>query len=382
MKILVVSVDYRPMFGGVATYTYNIAKSFHAQGSSIKVIAPNFKNSKEFDAKQKFETSRITNLPVIREISLFFHLLLNAGKYDIVYDCQWYPCGLLSYFVRLFTGQKYVIVTHGCEALDSETSFWKRMKKKFRWLRVAAYNNSILNIAVSHYTKGLLAGAGAKKEKLAVFNNGVDVNELKNAKINKNLKKQLGLEGKKIILSINRLEDYKGNDIVIKAMPEILKKVPNAVYLIGGSGYYKQVLEDLIKKYKLEDNVRLAGYIPEKDVPSYFSMCDVFAMISRINYKIPKVEGFGIVFLEAGYFRKPVIGGNSGGIPDAVLDNKTGLLVNPTAQKDVSSAVVRILKNKKLANKLGEAGHKLVVNELNWSNITKEILAALKQKIQ
>jgi phosphatidylinositol alpha-1,6-mannosyltransferase len=174
---------------------------------------------------------------------------------------------------------------------------------------------------------------------------------------------------------VSRLDIHKGHDTVIRALAAVLRDIPDAAYVIVGEGPMRQELEEMSRACGVADHVVFAGYIPRTQTLALFAACDVFVMVSRIENG--STEGFGIVFLEAGAFSKPVIGGRSGGIPDAVADGESGLLVDPLAPEEVGAAISRILKDRDLASRLGRAGCHRVETEFTWERVVRKILAGM-----
>jgi phosphatidylinositol alpha-1,6-mannosyltransferase len=189
------------------------------------------------------------------------------------------------------------------------------------------FKNAKKIFAVSSYTKQLLINEGVEEDKIVIVPNGTDPQRF-NPNIDfKELMKKYNLQNKKIILSISRLVKRKNFGAVIEVMPDILKEVPDAVYVIGGTGPMKEEWKKLAEEKEVEDKVIFIGYIPDEDLPKYYAMCDVFVMPSIEMKEEGEVEGFGIAFLEANACGKPVIGGKSGGVKDAIVDGETGFLV-------------------------------------------------------
>jgi phosphatidylinositol alpha-1,6-mannosyltransferase len=176
----------------------------------------------------------------------------------------------------------------------------------------------------------------------------------------------LGLSDKKVIVSVGRLVHRKGQDYLIEAMPEILKSVPQAHLLLVGEGPYREHLEKLVTQHKLERSVTFIGRIQFKELPTYICAGDIFAMPSRSRLMGLEVEGLGIVYLEASSCGLPVIAGSSGGAPDAVVQNETGLVVNGTDAQDIAAAAVELLVNVESSKKMGIAGRKWIVNNWRW----------------
>ncbi len=191
------------------------------------------------------------------------------------------------------------------------------------------------------------------------------------------LKDKCGLRNKKIILTAGRLVERKGHDVVLGALHKLKEKIPQAHYVIIGAGPQKAALELMVKTLKLEDSVTLAGEISDYDLAAWYKICDVFVMISR-QLENEDAEGFGIVYLEANMFGKPVIAGKSGGAGEAVLDNETGILVEPTNPEQILNALKNLLENRDEAKRLGENGKKRVEEEFQWEKQAESILKRLE----
>jgi len=172
------------------------------------------------------------------------------------------------------------------------------------------------------------------------------------------IRARYGLDGKQTILTVGRLVERKGHDMIIKALPGVQQRAGPTLYVIAGTGPQEAKLRKLAADVGCERDVVFTGYLAEHDLPSLYAACDVFAMPSRALDQRDGVEGFGIVFLEAGACGKPVIGGRSGGIADAVADEVTGLLVDPVDVHDVADALVRLLVQKEQAHQFGQRGRR------------------------
>jgi phosphatidylinositol alpha-1,6-mannosyltransferase len=178
-------------------------------------------------------------------------------------------------------------------------------------------------------------------------------------------------DANKVILTVGRLVERKGHEFVLKALPLIAERYPQLKYLIIGKGPMEKKLRNIVERKKLSDVVEFHGEVD--NIADFYGNCDVFIMPSRFIEKKGDVEGFGLVFLEANFFGKPVIAGNSGGISDAVIDGETGILVNPENPKEIADAVLKLFDDPKLARKLGEQGRKRVLEEFTWDRAAEII---------
>ena len=167
----------------------------------------------------------------------------------------------------------------------------------------------------------------------------------------------------------------KGMDRVIEALPMVLEKCSDVVYLIVGGVLtsedeaFRQTLMQRVRELGLGDRVLCVGQVPPDELPLYYTTCDVFVLPNRETADSHGVEGFGIVFLEANACGKPVIGGRSGGVADAVVHGETGLLVNGEDVDEIADAIITLLSDTALAQRLGGQGRELVVREFSWERI-------------
>jgi len=379
MNILVFSTDYKPNTGGIAEHTYQIAKHIAKKGHNVTVLSSKLNSCEEFDKMQSFKTYRVFSLSFLKNILLFFYLgyFVLRFRINLVYNAVWNPCGIISCFLSFALNFRYVVVAHGSELYSIKLP-WQTLKERLKiWLKRViqpkVYNHAFKVFAVSNYIKKKLEKAGVDSKKILVFNNGVSLEEFETEQVDEEIINKYNLKGKKIILIVSRLVARKGHDMIIRTLPKVLEKVPNAIYLIAGDGSRRSFLEDLTTRFNLEDNVIFLGFVPHKHLPRLYNSCDVFIMASR-------EEGFGIVFLEANACKKPVIGGRSGGIPDAIIDGETGLLVDPQDPNDIAKGLIKILTNKRLAKKMGENGYNRVKRELTWDKIVSRMMEIVQEE--
>ena len=172
-------------------------------------------------------------------------------------------------------------------------------------------------------------------------------------------------------MTISHLIERKGHELVLRSLKNIIKYNNDIHYIIVGQGEYEQVLKKIVIELDLMKYVTFTGFVKNEKIPQYMNACDIFVMPNRQINK--DFEGYGIVFIEANACLKPVIGGNSGGVPDAVINYKTGLLVNPDNVDDLTDKMQLLLDDDKLSNLLAINGFHRVISELNWENVISKI---------
>ncbi|MFA6254558.1 MAG: glycosyltransferase family 4 protein [Patescibacteria group bacterium] len=415
-KTLLVTLDFPPRLGGVATFYYNVCKNLPP--NKIVVLAPEQIGAEGFDQKQNFTIIRdktvvlppveigtegfdqkqdftiirkklLNRFPetfpkgicgiikitaTIRWLSIIKHLAqtIKNHQIELIQVGQILPLGTLALIYKKRKNIPYIVYAHGLDITLPQ----KFMRKKTLLKKIIANAQNI--VANSYWTKDELIKLGAEKEKVIVVHPGPNLkteqaSEWKMAEITE----EHELKGKKILLTVGRLVERKGHDMVIKALPKIIKAVPNVVYLIVGGGPNRKKLEELVNQNNLGDYVKFVGSVTQNDLASFYQIGDVFIMPAR---RLPNgdVEGFGIVYLEANLFGKPVIGGKSGGVPEAVLDGQTGILVNPTDTEEIAQAAIKLLTDQAYAERLGLQGLQRVEEEFDWHSQTERIKAILK----
>jgi phosphatidylinositol alpha-1,6-mannosyltransferase len=269
-------------------------------------------------------------------------------------------------------GIPFAVVVHGNEVYGSSR----------REELIAALSGADAVITVSRYALERLKELGLRAKRTEVITNGVSFKNFDPPEAGEEVRRRLGLEGKKVILSVGRLQAVKGFDSVIRALPRIIERVPEAVYLIVGSGPEEIPLWSLASDLGLEERVIFTGEVPHGKLgrreDAYYQACDLFAMPSREDPATGQVEAFGIAHLEAGACGKPVVGGLSGGTPEAVADGESGLLVDPEQPGRVADAVIRILTSPELARSMGETGRRRA-EARQWSQVVMEYEDVLQE---
>ena len=228
-------------------------------------------------------------------------------------------------------------------------------------------------VAVSSYTKNALVKVGLAPEKVIVINNGVDTTRFLPGLRSQAIVDRFRLSNRRILLTLARLDERKGQDMMIRAIPKILGAVPDLAYLVVGEGSMMERLWALVSELRLESTVLFTGGVSDEDVLAYYRTCDVYAMPNRTT-ATGDTEGFGLMFLEAGACGKAVIGGKAGGVPDAIRDGETGFLVDGTSVDAIAEACIKLLDDRELRDRFGANGLEHA-RENDWSGKTQEFLA-------
>ncbi|MBU1727281.1 MAG: glycosyltransferase family 4 protein [Candidatus Omnitrophica bacterium] len=380
MKILIVSVDFPPHTDGVSTVSHELATRLALAGEEVIVIGPSDKGDRDYDSRQKFKVYRspFYEFGYLRFIPLLILVPCVIIRHHIKYVIPMNIAygGIIAYFLQKILGFSYSMWAYGYE-------FGKFEKKPFmKKLYLKIYANADFVAAITNYVKDRLVKFGVEPKKVILVKPGTDPEKFFPDKVEAAFFNKYGLAGKKIILSVGRLVERKGADMTIRAMKEVVKKVPDALYVIAGAGPFKERLVEIANEEGVLSCVRFLGRLPQEELSLFYNACDCFIMASRTLDEKGDVEGYGIVYLEANACGKPVIGGRDGGMGEAIEDKVTGLLVNSFDTKEISCAIINLLSDQALARRLGQNGRRRVVDELNWARAIEKFYRKLKDKGQ
>ncbi len=369
MKSLFITGDFPPMTSGIATQLYNSWK--HLPSERIIVLAPKVAGWEDFDKEQDFRIVR-RRLPsgsslfarIVKSFLLIFYIwrIVRKVKVGKMHCAVLISTGISGLVFKKFFKIPYCVYVYG-----GEVEKYKRIKAAHPFMRLISRDAQKI-IANSEYTRDEFIKFGISSEKLVVINPGVDTQRFMPAPRALEIEKKYVLKNKKVLLTVARLVERKGQDVVIKSLPRVIDKVPNLVYLIVGEGPQEARLKGLVKKLYIEPYVNFVGYISENGLPGYYNSCDVFIMPNRETKGTEIIEGFGISFIEANACGKPVIGGRSGGVGDAIIDGVTGILVDPLNTKDIANAILMLLIDEDYAKRLGDSGRSRVCRDFRWES--------------
>ena len=356
---LFVTNDFGPRAGGIETFVHGLVERFPK--NSVIVYTSQQGDTRDYDRQwlDKFGVKVIRDrakmlLPTPRVIWQVRKVIASNKPHSLVFGAA-APLALMGKFLNV---PKKIALTHGHEV-------W--------WAKVPPFNllMRLIGNSVDHLTylgaftkreisKGISANAANAMVQIAP---GIDTKKFQPVD-SKALRKELGLEAKEVIVCVGRLVPRKGQDQLIKALPEVLKSHPNAHLFLIGTGKYRAELDKLIKARNLESHVTFAGRVYYEDLERYICVGDIFAMPSRSRLGGLEVEGLGIVYLEASACGLPVLAGDSGGAPDAVQEGVTGLVVSGLDTVAISKGLIKLLEGDQVA--MGSAGRKWAVERWDW----------------
>jgi phosphatidyl-myo-inositol dimannoside synthase len=369
---LVLSEHFLPGCGGTITWLCETYRRF-APGAVV-VVAGDKGNTADIDRSLPFKVERLRMLmndwDPTQPASLWRYLLMfrhirksqQLHKATQIHCMKVLPEGVVAWALWHIVGVPYLLYAHGEEIQMRLTS------RKLAWLIPILYRSATAIIANSYHTGQLLADIGVCSERIHVIHPGVDVTAFQtNEEARRAIRQRHNLGEDFTLLTLGRLQRRKGQDMVIKALPLVKEKFPNVKYLIVGTGEEYESLQQLAKGNGVSENVLFVGSVADDERAGYYAACDVFLMPNRQIGT--DVEGFGIVFLEAGAAGKPVIGGRSGGTGEAIQDGVTGIRVDGENVEAIAAAVIDLLADPPKARVMGERGRQRVEAAFTWESI-------------
>ena len=361
-KTLVVTNDFPPRSGGIQTFVWELLSRLNP--ADVIVFASTWKDPTSFDEAAPFPIIREPGsvmLPRPRTRDQAVGLLREHGCDSVLFGAA-APLGLLAGDLRDAGARTTVGLTHGHEA------GWAGYPGLRDVLRSVGDRLDVMTY-LGAYTRGKIEGALRKdhRARLERLTPGVDV-EVFNPEVSGDaIRERHGLTDRKVISCVSRLMPRKGQDSLIRAMPAIREREPDAALLIVGGGPYRERLQKLAESEGVTDHVVITGGVPYEELPNHYAAGDIFAMPCRSRHRGLDVEGLGIVYLEAAAIGLPVVAGDSGGAPDAVLDGETGYVVSGRDQGQLVDRVCELLGDPELAGRLGRRGREWVMAEWQWS---------------
>ncbi|MBY0497173.1 MAG: glycosyltransferase [Cyanobacteria bacterium] len=225
-------------------------------------------------------------------------------------------------------------------------------------------------IAASRAIRNILIQDGIPAARIEVVHDGIDVDRIQNRPALDVHSEYWLPHGVPVILNVGALTGHKGQKFLIDAMPLVVREVPDAHLIIFGEGDLRAPLEKQIKQLNLGKRVLLPGF--REDVMSLMKSADLFVMSSI-------TEGLGSAVLDAMAMGHAVVGTRAGGIPEAMVDEETGLLVEPGDAKALAAAIVRLLKDAALRKQFGDAGRARVAEQFGVDRLVEGTLGAYRR---
>ena len=375
-KILCITNDFGPRAGGIETFVIGLIERLPK--NSVIVYTSSQPDSEPFDEMwmQKYgvevirDRSRIL-LPTPR-VARAVRTLVQHREIERVFFGAAAPLGLLAQGLRKVGVKRIIALTHGHEV------WWAKLWPFSRLLRRIGSGVDHLTY-LGEFTRRSISRALTPSAQNAMVKiaPGIDTDHFAPQSAAAEIRESLGLTSKKVIVSVGRLVHRKGQDSLVEALPLILQQIPSAHILFVGEGPRQEFMQKRAAALGVTDQITFIGRIKYQDLPQYICSGDVFAMPSRTRLAGLEVEGLGIVYLEASACGVAVVGGASGGAPDAVIEGKTGVVVDVNSVTEIAAAVSQLLRDQDLAQQMGAAGRQWIIDEWRWERWAEQFNSLL-----
>jgi len=360
-RTLVVTNDFPPRPGGIQQFLHGLL--IRQPSDSLVVLASSWKGAGAFDAAQAFPVVRTGSkvmLPEPRTIRLARDLAREHGCDRVLFGAA-APLGLMAHALRTAGIERSVGLTHGHEA------GWTQWPGSRQLIGRVGRRVDVLTY-LGEYTRSRIASAiGADAAaRMVQLTPGVDTDMFSPSVDGTAVRTTHGLLDRPVVVCVSRLMPRKGQDVLVRAWPAVMRAVPEAALLLVGGGPYRAGLEKLITDQRLGQHVVMTGSVPWASLPEHYAAGDVFAMPCRTRHRGLDVEGLGIVYLEASSTGLPVVGGRSGGAPDAVVQGASGWSVDGTDGDAVAARLIELLNSPAQRAQMGAAGRSWVEQRWTW----------------
>ena len=366
--------------GGSGNVAYNLATHMALRGHEISIFTTSIDSNASTEQYENIDIYRHSTNFRIKNSSMSLSMFLNATKYKVDIVHAHLTNSVNEFIIPRYTKRKNIplLVTYHGDPEKNMGGFIYKTGVSFyaKYVLDNVLSRADLIISPSEYYIDESGFLGKYRDKIVVIPNGINIKDFDIAYSKKESRKKLGLpfDGN-IILFVGTLSLFKGPDVLLKAMPKVIKNIPNAKLVFVGSGPMKEGLEMQSRKLGVERHVKFTGFVEESLKPSYYKAADVFCLPSTMI-----TESFGIVNLEAMACGVSIVASKIGGIPDVVKDMENGLLVPPKDSNALADAIIYLLENEDQREKMGKNGRKKV-EDYSWERIAEETEKIYKELI-
>ena len=366
--IIIATQCFFPQIGGIESLMTGMAEAMSNANKNVLVLADGKKTTNDEDKKYKIKRFSGWKPFRRRRKAIYLKKLIANSNIEAVYADSWKSVEYLNN-----TNIKIIVLAHGTEIPKKYfDNFYAYLNIKKRRI-IKSYENCEKIAANSAYTRDLMiASLNISSDKIKIIHPGIDVYEDFISDEDRQNVKTIVKDASPIITTLARVEKRKGHKFVIKAISKLKSKYPNMLYLIAGKGPYLEEIKKYVSMMRLENYVMFLGWITEPEKSLVLQNSDIFIMTPTTVGE--SVEGFGMVFIDAAFHGIASIGTYSGGIPDAVINNQTGLLSEDGNQESITKNIDKLLSNQKLRDELGRNGKIRAIDEYSWDSKVLEYL--------
>ena len=369
--IIITTQCFAPKIGGIESLMTGMAESMASQGKDVIVLADG-KDNLERDKKQRYSIKRFNGWKPLRRIrkAVYLEKICKKQEIEFIYADSWKS---IEYINK--KNKKILVLAHGTEI---PKQYWILMIDSLRFKKkriIRSYQGVHKIIANSNYTKDLMqASLKIEQDRIKIIHPGIDVyRDFISINEEKYVKKIISHRSP-VITTLARVEKRKGHKYIINAINELKKQFPNLIYLIAGKGPYLHNIKDYVKKLNLQNEVFFLGWITEPEKSLILKNSDIFAMTPITSGE--SVEGFGMAFIDAALHGVASLGSDNGGISDAIIDGKTGIVCKSSNQLDITANLKELIENREMRNELGRNGKKIAEEKFSWDKKIHEYLDA------
>lgn len=382
-RSLLISEIFPPKNGGSGRWFWELYTRL--PNDNYYIIAGHTEGDKDFDETHTLNLRRanisstswgiksLTGLKFYWRVFNQIRRQIKQEKIDNIHCGRCIPEGFIGYLCYKLLNVPYLCYIHGEDVEAAATS------RELSWIVRKVLANATTLICNSQNTANLILNNWqASPERVVTLNPGCDAHKFIPAEVDETIKQTLGWQDKRVVLTVGRLQERKGQDILIKALTEIKKSIPNVLYAIIGGGEEKQKLEKLTCELNLQENVLFMSEIDDETMIQAYQQCDVFALPNRTVGR--DIEGFGMVLVEAQSCGKPVIAGDSGGTAETMNIGETGYIIDCTKPTNVATILIELLQNPEKCTSMGAKGRTHVLENLDWQVHTEKAQKIFKNE--
>jgi phosphatidylinositol alpha-1,6-mannosyltransferase len=367
-RTLIVTNDFPPRTGGIESFVLAMAQRMPAD--RVVVHTARQPGDREHDAALPFPVVRDPSRLMVPTPAIARRSAALAREHGC--DRVWFgaaaPLALMAPTLRRAGVEWVVGTTHGHEV------WWSSVPGARQALHAIGERTDVLTY-LGEYCRARIARplSPAARSRMVQLTPGVDDAVFRPGCGGEQVRERHGLTGRPVVVCVSRIVARKGQDVLVRAMPAIRERVPGAALLLVGDGPHRRSVERLVARLGLTDDVVLTGRVPWHETPAYYDAGDVFCMPTRTRLGGLEPEALGICYLEAAATGLPVVAGDSGGAPDAVLDGENGMVVDGRDVGQVADRVATLLQDRELAHRFGERGRAWVAQRWRWDDLAERL---------
>lgn len=377
---LLITRDFPPEGGGIARWMGEMAKRYPP--GALMVSTGKVHGSQASDPDFPNRIDRVpfpaTRLKIAPGLMLWSHRVVTLARTirpGFIWCGNFRPAAYPAKWAHVRTGIPYGLVFHGGDLLTLQQSY--RTSRLKRVVTRLLLDSAAVCVTNSHWTRQRVEevlqelGVPYDMTRLRVIPLGTDPTVFRPGIDTTACMQTYGLPIGRWLLTVARLVPHKGLDITIQALALLKADFPDLRYAIVGTGWHDQALQHMARACGVADAVWFVREVADAALPAFYNMAEIYVGLSRQTPRA--VEGFGIALLEAAACGKPVVAGRSGGIPDAVRDAETGMLVDPESPAAVAGALRTLLHAPQHGRALGAAGRRAVETFFNWDRVITDM---------